>query len=190
MQTTVFYLGRFLKKLADDQCSSIAKGSIYHITHMYIHPFTTVVDWPEIECLMEVSTMFYICRYCIFTWDGRIPEFNFDTASAIWRQPPSRRAIHCNMKHALQIHILYKEIKFMVTIKRHQLFIVWNETVSTCNKFLYHQCKKASFILTELDSMKMTGHQGQMASIFERDRILAILSCIQQSLGECGIPNS
>ena len=21
---------------------------------------------------MEVSTMFYICRYCVFTWDGRI----------------------------------------------------------------------------------------------------------------------
>ena len=130
MQTTFFSLGRFLKKLADDQCSSIticvAIGSIdceiqsekgmlffcfenlsiaitleplvrfrwgfqqnvpllmrisikkktenvtfstsltdsprsHHI--MYIQPFTTVVDWPEIECLVEVSTMFYICRY-------------------------------------------------------------------------------------------------------------------------------
>ena len=38
---------------------------------MYIQPFTTVVDWPEIGCFMEVSTMFYICRYCVFTWDGR-----------------------------------------------------------------------------------------------------------------------
>ena len=28
-----FYLERFLKKLADDQCSSITKGSIYHIKH-------------------------------------------------------------------------------------------------------------------------------------------------------------
>ncbi len=36
IQTTFFYLGRFLKKLADDQCSSITKGSIYHINH-YVH---------------------------------------------------------------------------------------------------------------------------------------------------------
>ncbi len=60
-----FYLGRFLKKLADDQYSSITKGSIYCINQMYIQPFTTVVDWSEIGCLMEVFTMFYICRYCI-----------------------------------------------------------------------------------------------------------------------------
>ncbi len=66
MQTTFLYLGKFLKKLADDQCSSITKGSIYRINHI-----TTVVDWPEIRCLMEVSTMFHICRYCVFTWDGR-----------------------------------------------------------------------------------------------------------------------
>ncbi len=72
MQTTFFYLGRFLKKLADDQWSSITKGSIYHIKHIYIQPFTTVVEWPDIRCLMEVSTMFSICRYCVFTWDGRI----------------------------------------------------------------------------------------------------------------------
>ena len=52
-----------MKKLADDQCSSITKGSIYHIKHMYTQPFTTVVDWPEIWWLMEVSTMFYIWRY-------------------------------------------------------------------------------------------------------------------------------
>ncbi len=71
MQTTFFYLGKFLKKLADDQCSSMTKGSIYHINHMYMQPFTTNVDWPEIGCLMEVSTLLYICRYCVFTWDGR-----------------------------------------------------------------------------------------------------------------------
>ncbi len=70
MQATLFYFGRFLKKLADDQCSSITKGSIYHIKHMYIHHFTTVVDWLENWHLMEVSTMFYICRYCVFTWWG------------------------------------------------------------------------------------------------------------------------
>ncbi len=46
-QTTFFYLGRFLNKLADDHCSSITKGSIYYIKHMYIQPFTTIVDCPE-----------------------------------------------------------------------------------------------------------------------------------------------
>ena len=34
-----FYLGRFLKKLADDQRPSMTKGSIYYMNHMYIHPF-------------------------------------------------------------------------------------------------------------------------------------------------------
>ncbi len=48
-----------LKKLADDQCSSITKGSIYlYMNHMYIQPFTTKVDWPEIGCLMEVSVLY------------------------------------------------------------------------------------------------------------------------------------
>ena len=42
---------------------------------IYIQPFTTEVDWTEIGCLMEVSAMFYICRYCVFTWDGRLPAF-------------------------------------------------------------------------------------------------------------------
>ncbi len=48
IQTTFFYLGRFLKKLADDHCCSITKDSIYDINHMYKQPFTTVVDWPEV----------------------------------------------------------------------------------------------------------------------------------------------
>ncbi len=34
---TFFYLERFLKKLADNHCSSITKGSIYHIKHIYVH---------------------------------------------------------------------------------------------------------------------------------------------------------
>ncbi len=66
-----FTLGKFLKKLSDDQCSSITKDSIYHIRHIYVQLFTTVVDWPEIGSLMEVFTMFNSCRYCIFTWWGR-----------------------------------------------------------------------------------------------------------------------
>ena len=49
----------------------LPKGGIYHIKHMYIQPFTKVADWPEILCSMEVSAMFYICRYCISTWWGR-----------------------------------------------------------------------------------------------------------------------
>ena len=72
IQTTFFYLGRLMKKLADDQCSSITNGSISSIPNMYIQPSTTVVDWPEIRYLMEVSTMVYICRYCVFTWWDKI----------------------------------------------------------------------------------------------------------------------
>ena len=72
----LFYLGNFLKKLAEAQYSWITKGSIYHIKHMYIQLFTPVVDWPEIRCLREVScTMFYICRYCVFTWEAVIEVF-------------------------------------------------------------------------------------------------------------------
>ena len=41
IQTTLFCLERFPKKLADDQFSSITKDSIYHIKHMYIQPFTS-----------------------------------------------------------------------------------------------------------------------------------------------------
>ncbi len=38
-QTTFFYLERYLKKLADDQFSSMPKSSIYHTKHIYIQPF-------------------------------------------------------------------------------------------------------------------------------------------------------
>ncbi len=34
---------KLLKKLADDLCSSISKGNIYHIKQLYIQHFTTVV---------------------------------------------------------------------------------------------------------------------------------------------------
>ena len=55
MQATFFYHGKFLKNLADYQCSVITKESIYHIEHILIQPFIMGVDWPEIGCLMEVS---------------------------------------------------------------------------------------------------------------------------------------
>ena len=48
---------------------SITKGSIIPHQALYIQPFTTLVDWPDIGCLMEVSiNMFEICRYCFFIW--------------------------------------------------------------------------------------------------------------------------
>ncbi len=36
------------EKIADDQCSSIIKGSIYHIKHISIQPFTMGMGRPEI----------------------------------------------------------------------------------------------------------------------------------------------
>ena len=44
MQTTSFYLGKFLKKLADDQCASTTKGGIYYMKHMHIQHFSLGVD--------------------------------------------------------------------------------------------------------------------------------------------------
>ncbi len=45
IQTTLFYLGRFVKKLADNQFYSITKGIIYRTKHIYIHPFSMEVVW-------------------------------------------------------------------------------------------------------------------------------------------------
>ncbi len=65
MQTNFFYLGKFLKKLSNEQYSLITKGSIYHIKHTPIQPFT-------MSFKMEVSIMFNIWRYSIFTWYWKI----------------------------------------------------------------------------------------------------------------------
>ena len=79
MQSTFFCLEKFLKKLADNECSSVAKGSIYYIKHMYIQLFSMEVDWPEIWGLLEVSTIFYICRYRVLTlW----VDLRVDTSSS------------------------------------------------------------------------------------------------------------
>ena len=67
-----FCHGKFLKWWADDQSFSIPKGSTYSIKNMYIQPFSMEVDWGEIWHKMDVSTMFYICRYCVFTLWGRV----------------------------------------------------------------------------------------------------------------------
>ena len=61
----LFYLKIAEKK--DYHCSSITKGSIYYIEHMYIQPFSMEVYWPEIQHLISVSTMSYLCTYCLFT---------------------------------------------------------------------------------------------------------------------------
>ncbi len=68
IQTTFFYLERFVKKLADDRWSSITKGSIYHLKHKSIQPFNMGVD----GCFMEVSIMFNIFTYCILTLYDRL----------------------------------------------------------------------------------------------------------------------
>ncbi len=68
MQTTFFYLGRVVKKLADDQCSSITKGSI-HIKQLSIQPFTMGVDWPEIGYLMDIYYVWYLhILHFYFVW--------------------------------------------------------------------------------------------------------------------------
>ena len=67
-------VNRFLKKLPDDLCSSITKGSIYHTKHiMSIQHFTMKVYWPKIGHLhvMEVSVMLNICTYWVFTLYSR-----------------------------------------------------------------------------------------------------------------------
>ncbi len=60
MKTTFFYLEKSLKKLADDQCSSIAKGSIYHINHISIQPLTTVVSGGLTRYLMFNGSIYYV----------------------------------------------------------------------------------------------------------------------------------
>ena len=44
--STFFYLGIFLQKLADNQCSSITKGSIYRIKQNFR---TTFCNWSELN---------------------------------------------------------------------------------------------------------------------------------------------
>ncbi len=60
------WLEKFLKKYTNDQCSSITKGSIYHMKHMYKQSFSMGVDWPEIKhlnlvCCTFAHTAFLLC---------------------------------------------------------------------------------------------------------------------------------
>ena len=87
-----------MEKLAVDQCSSIIKGSIYHTKQISIHLFIMGVDWPEIRCLMEVSVMFDICKYCIFTLYGRLVCL-------------AKMHYKCISKYSLGITLYYKSVK-------------------------------------------------------------------------------
>ncbi len=53
-----------------DQCSSLTKGSIYHIkvNIMSKQPFAIGVDWPKIG---SIWLGLRICPYCVFTLNGR-----------------------------------------------------------------------------------------------------------------------
>ena len=59
---------KLLKKLVGNQCSSITKGSICTYN---------LLAWKWIGCLMEVSTLFYICTYCLFTLWARYAHLEF-----------------------------------------------------------------------------------------------------------------
>ncbi len=85
MQTTFFYLDRFMKKLADNQFSSITKGRIFY-TCMKHNVYTTfnLSSGLTRKCVMEVFTMLYICRYCVFTWYGRISWLDFPNGN-MWK---------------------------------------------------------------------------------------------------------
>ena len=72
---------------------------------MYIQSFSMEVDWPEIWCLMEVSTMFYICRCCVFTLWGRY--------AIVWykKKPTTTKKHNIRLNWKLRIKCLLYKIK-------------------------------------------------------------------------------
>ena len=67
LHTTYFLLLRKIpEELADDQCSSITKGSIYHIKHISIQPFTTGLNWYNKQEIILVKGLNWakIACYC------------------------------------------------------------------------------------------------------------------------------
>ncbi len=69
LHTNYFLLPwKILKKLADDQCSSV--------TNMSMQPFTMRVDWPEIWSLMEIIYHVWYFTYCVFTLYGRVVQLH------------------------------------------------------------------------------------------------------------------
>ena len=58
------------EELADNQCSSINKSSIYHIKQVNLQLFTmgvTSIDQKLYVKLKEVSIMYVFCTYCLST---------------------------------------------------------------------------------------------------------------------------
>ncbi len=54
-----FFSGRFLKKWPDNQCSSITKGSIYHIKHVHIALYHT--SWLTRNLMFNGSIYYVLC---------------------------------------------------------------------------------------------------------------------------------
>ncbi len=72
-----FYLERFLNKFADDQGSSVIKGSVYHI---YIQPFTHSSGLTRnLNMFSEVSTT---STAELHNWIG--PMWSYSTTSLNW----------------------------------------------------------------------------------------------------------
>ena len=108
-QSTFFCLGKFLKKIADDQCFSRTKGGICYMKHVYIQPFSLEVDWPKtltfngsIYCFIFALTAFLICEAATTQYTGfscgvsqtrcaSKPAHEFDTKCNLlfWHQKPS-----------------------------------------------------------------------------------------------------
>ena len=59
MQTTFFCLERFLKDIADYQCSSITKGCIYHIKH-YVHTAFYYLSGLTWNCMFNNGSIYYV----------------------------------------------------------------------------------------------------------------------------------
>ncbi len=59
---------------------------LLHVYQTYIQPFSMEVDRREIWHQVDVSTMIYICRYCVFTLWGRLIDLlsNWLNANVIW----------------------------------------------------------------------------------------------------------
>ncbi len=71
VQSTSFYLGRFQKKLAHDQCSLISKDSICHNKYMAIQPFTK-----EVDLLIFAHTAFLLFTAVAEGGRGQVPPFS------------------------------------------------------------------------------------------------------------------
>ena len=64
IQTKFFYLGRFPKKLADDQCSSITKKAVSTISNIREYPHN-LLPWKWIDLKLDVKWKYLL--YLIFS---------------------------------------------------------------------------------------------------------------------------